>query len=214
MTHFPDSTSSTRNLLSHLKHLFFFFKFMFFFFLFLMNRPRSPVTKDAGVLLNNGVTQPHSVPAFPALTNPFVPLKVIVISADLSQKPGWKNKLLHRKLTFFEPFQHPATDSRHTILWTKCHLSYYKFSAEYSADPKGLRTKRAYRQGHFWNAMRELPQSFLMRGFCTDASTGTWTAAIAHHKDACWSVSVSSLCSMIYLAPGRGLSPWMASSHL
>lgn len=134
-----------------------------------MSRPRSPVKKDAGVLLNNGVTQPHSVPAFPALTNPFVPLKVIVISADLSQKPGWKNKLLHRKLTFFEPFQHPATDSRHTILCTKCHLSYYKFSAEYSADPKGLRTKRAHRQGHFWNAMRELPQSFLMRGFCTDA---------------------------------------------
>lgn len=69
-----------------------------------MNRPRSPVMKDAGVLLNNGVTQLHSVPAFRALSDPFVPLKVIVISVDLSQKPGWKNKLLHWKLTFSNPF--------------------------------------------------------------------------------------------------------------
>lgn len=41
-----------------------------------------------------------------------------------------------------DPFQRPVTDSCRTILCTKCHLSYYEFSAEYSADPKGLRTKR------------------------------------------------------------------------
>lgn len=41
-----------------------------------------------------------------------------------------------------QPFQHRAIDSCHTILCTKCHLSYYKFSAEYSADLMGLRTKK------------------------------------------------------------------------
>lgn len=98
------------NLLFHLKTP----NFFVFKFLFMMSRPRSPVKRDAGVLLNNGVTQPHSVPAFPALSNPFVPLKVIVISADLSQKPGWKNKLLHRKLTFSAPSHRlPAHHSLH-----------------------------------------------------------------------------------------------------
>lgn len=58
-----------------------------------------------------------------------------------------------------QPFQHQAIDSCHTIPCTKCHLSYYKFSAEYSADPMGLRTKREHWQGHLWNARRELPPS-------------------------------------------------------
>lgn len=58
-----------------------------------------------------------------------------------------------------QPFQHQAIDSCHTIPCTKCHLSYYKFSAEYSADPMGLRTKREHWQGHLWNASRELPPS-------------------------------------------------------
>lgn len=49
----------------------------------------------------------------------------------------------------FRPFQHPVTDSCRTVLCTKWHLSYYKFAAEYSADPKGLSTKREYTQGHF-----------------------------------------------------------------
>lgn len=59
-------------------------------------------------------------------------------------------------------------------------------------------------QGHFWNAKRELPQSFSMQVFCMDvgASTGTRTAVIAHHKDACQSVSVFHLCNIIYPAAG------------
>lgn len=65
----------------------------------------------------------------------------------------------------FPPFHHPVTHSCRTILCTKRHLSYYKFSAEYSADPKGLRTKREYRWGHLWNAKGELPQSFHWRLF-------------------------------------------------
>ena len=59
----------------------------------------------------------------------------------------------------FQSFQHQAIDSCHTILCTKCHISYYKFSAEYSAELMGLRTKREFRQGHLWNATWEFPPS-------------------------------------------------------
>lgn len=65
----------------------------------------------------------------------------------------------------FRPFQHPAADSCCTVLCTKCHLSYYKFAAEYSADPEGLRTKTESRQGHLGNAKRELPQSSQREAF-------------------------------------------------
>lgn len=59
----------------------------------------------------------------------------------------------------FQPFQHQAIDSYHAIPCTKCHLSYYKFSAEYSADLMELRTKEGARQGHLGNASRESPAS-------------------------------------------------------
>lgn len=109
------------------------------------------------MLFNDGVMHLHLVPAFPAFSNPFVPLKVIVINMDLAKSLDGKIKCCSGNPPF--PTQHHATDSCHTILCTKCHLSYYKFSAEYSADPMGLRTKREHWQGHLWNAKRELPQS-------------------------------------------------------
>lgn len=106
----------------------------------------------------------------------------------------------------FRPFQHPATDSCCTVLCTKCHLSYYKFAAEYSADPEGLRTKRESRQGHLGNAMRESPQSFSTRGVSAVAGApiGTRTAAIAHHQTC---LSVQLLLSSLEMAAGADPRP-------
>lgn len=105
----------------------------------------------------------------------------------------------------FRPFQHPAPDSCRAVLCTKCHLSYYKFAAEYSADPEGPRTKRESGQAHLGNAKRESPQSFQCEAFPdAGAPSGTRTAAIARRGDGGRRVSESGL---IYLAAGSGLSP-------
>lgn len=109
------------------------------------------------MLFNDGAMCLHLVPAFPAFSNPSVPFKVAVINMDPAKSLDGKIKCCSGSPSF--PTQHQATDSCLSILCTKCHLSYYKFSAEYSADPMGLRTKREHWQGHLWNAKRELPQS-------------------------------------------------------
>lgn len=138
-------------------------------------KPKYRLIQTAHVLFNEGLCL-RFLAASSAFSNPFVPLKVIAINMDLAKSLDGESAAVVAHLS--QPFQHQAIDSCHTIPCTKCHLSYYKFSAEYSADLMGLRTKGEHWQGHLWNARRELPPSlgceavsWLLRlfGFDTDA---------------------------------------------
>ena len=114
-----------------------------------------------------------------------------------------------------QPFQHQAIDSCHTIPCTKCHLSYYKFSAEYSADPMGLRTKREHWQGHLWNARRELPPSLGCEAASWPLRLWVWQRqlrlpAVPQPRHDCWCVhqhlyNISSITHSSWIS---GLSSW------
>lgn len=97
VTHSPDSTSLKCKPPASFKTT---------FYLIPLNDKQTGAARKEGrkALGAAAVTRLHWLPAFPALSNPFVPHKVIVINADLPEKPGWRKKWLHWRLPSSDPF--------------------------------------------------------------------------------------------------------------